>query len=489
MVTILHISDLHRSNNEPINNDTLLSSLLADRDRYLIETPKIPTPSFAVVSGDIIQGVRLGQQNFTEELERQYEVATDFLIRLADLFFDGDRSRIAIVPGNHDVCWNTARASMTELPPDDEPKKIGPHLFSSSSPYRWSWSERKIYKISAPEIYEKRLAPYCKFIEAFYSGVEMAHPIDPKKPLNFYEFDGGRILLTAFNSVHGNDCYCNHGAIQAGAIGNCSLKIRNMPRQPILKISTWHHSLQGPPQRDDYMDTSTVHEMIGAGFQLGLHGHQHQADASAYNIHLPEEQSMAIISAGSLCAGAAELPRGTNRQYNLITISSDYSTAQIHVREMSQGNQFGRCRQGLFGPDGFVEMKIADENLDSAIHSEKIARFSQQTILCAEDALKSGHPEIAFSLLSETERENGTHARRLYLEAAKELEKWSEIISFLSPATTMDEFLLTLQAHEHLGNLGEAVSLLALSAANFGIDSATIAELASRIQLRQALGK
>ena len=42
MFTILHISDLHRSKEEPIDNQTLLASLLADQDRYAGENPRIP---------------------------------------------------------------------------------------------------------------------------------------------------------------------------------------------------------------------------------------------------------------------------------------------------------------------------------------------------------------------------------------------------------------------------------------------------------------
>ena len=28
---------------------------------------------------------------------------------MCDRFLDGDRSRMVLVPGNHDICWNTSR--------------------------------------------------------------------------------------------------------------------------------------------------------------------------------------------------------------------------------------------------------------------------------------------------------------------------------------------------------------------------------------------
>jgi len=45
MFTILHISDLHRSRDEPVDNDSLVAALVADRDRYSGETPVVPAPN------------------------------------------------------------------------------------------------------------------------------------------------------------------------------------------------------------------------------------------------------------------------------------------------------------------------------------------------------------------------------------------------------------------------------------------------------------
>ena len=104
MFTILHISDLHRSPTDPIENSTLLGSLLSDLDRYKLEAKSIPAPDAAIVSGDIIKGVNLKFAGYADELTRQYDVAYNFLATLADRMFEGDRSKVVIVPGNHDVC-------------------------------------------------------------------------------------------------------------------------------------------------------------------------------------------------------------------------------------------------------------------------------------------------------------------------------------------------------------------------------------------------
>ena len=108
MFSILHISDLHRSQDEPLDNDSLLASLIADSDRYLGEFPRIPPPKAIVVSGDLIQGVPITTHDWKASLEDQYRVAEIFLADLCNRFLDGDRRAIVLVPGNHDVCWNTS---------------------------------------------------------------------------------------------------------------------------------------------------------------------------------------------------------------------------------------------------------------------------------------------------------------------------------------------------------------------------------------------
>src|SRR3569833_2242982 len=95
--TILHISDLHRSPDDPISNDELISALVGDRERYTSETPKIAPPNLIVVSGDLIQGVPLGTPDYLERLKEQYETAFRFLDELTQRFVQGDRSRLILV--------------------------------------------------------------------------------------------------------------------------------------------------------------------------------------------------------------------------------------------------------------------------------------------------------------------------------------------------------------------------------------------------------
>ena len=71
MFSILHISDLHRSADDPISNDELVASLSTDRARYARSEPAIRAPDAIVISGDIIQGVLLGDSAGKHSLSEQ----------------------------------------------------------------------------------------------------------------------------------------------------------------------------------------------------------------------------------------------------------------------------------------------------------------------------------------------------------------------------------------------------------------------------------
>ena len=122
--SILHISDLHRSPRDPISNDELISALVSDRDRYVHEDPLISIPEAIVVSGDIIQGVPLGTDDFAAKLADQYAVAEQFLDELVRRFLDGDKSRLVMVPGNHDIDWNTALSALERVDEGDIPPNL-----------------------------------------------------------------------------------------------------------------------------------------------------------------------------------------------------------------------------------------------------------------------------------------------------------------------------------------------------------------------------
>jgi len=483
LYTILHLSDLHRSPEEPINNASLIAALLADKDRYAGETPFVPKPDAIVVSGDLIQGARLDDAKWQDVIASQYEVAGKFLDELAKRFLDGDRSRLIIIPGNHDVCWNTAHASMTRVEESNYPSNLYQVLTEPDSRYRWSWKDRALFQIVDELLYSKRLAAYWDFAEKFYEGVALALPIDRKRQFQLFELDERRIVVAAFDSTHGNDCFGYSGALSAGAVASCNLYLRDAGHDYKLRMAVWHHSLQGPPAKDDYMDVTQVHEMTGLRFQLGMHGHQHLAAATTHYVYLGESQSMAVVSAGSLCAGSRELPRGVNRQYNVIVINDDDLSGRVHVREMAEGSQFTRKGNGAFN-QGYAAIAW-QANIDMAGRAvDADRRNERRAVMTAEDALKGGNAKEALSLLDGIELSPASHARSVAIRAALDLSDWQRMLSIVGQPVSVEESIWFVTALIRTGALDEAKTTLDNQT---GIDPATRHGLEDQISTARLL--
>jgi predicted phosphodiesterase len=94
-VTILHLSDIHRTSDEPVTNDHILHALRADLKRQQVNE-KLPKPDILVISGDLTQAGR----------EEEYEEAFSLINALKDELTVPDLNRVVLVPGNHDVNWD-----------------------------------------------------------------------------------------------------------------------------------------------------------------------------------------------------------------------------------------------------------------------------------------------------------------------------------------------------------------------------------------------
>ncbi|MCY4171780.1 MAG: metallophosphoesterase [Bacteroidetes bacterium] len=350
----MHISDLHRSSQDSISNDELISALVHDRDRYMREDPSVIAPQAIVVSGDIIQGVPLYTDNFATKIQKQYEVAKDFLDELVKRFLQGDRSRLVMIPGNHDVDWNTAFTALASVSSDELPNDPEIALHAEGSLLRWDWKTLTMYRIKDPELYEQRLAPFWQFFKDFYDGVPELKSGKNPYDVRIFNLCDDRIGVAAYNSCHGNDCFAFQGMIRPEAIARNDLDLNDSKNIYDLRMAVWHHGIEGSPYRTDYMNVNIVHGLIGRGFRLGLHGHQHKSHVNAQEIRLPDQERMAVVSAGSLCASSYELPVGIPRQYNIIEIADDFCSVRTHVRSMSVANLFSKAHLPDFGGASFL---------------------------------------------------------------------------------------------------------------------------------------
>jgi hypothetical protein len=276
-LSILHISDLHRDPDNPIGNEALLDSLENDRRRYTIEeTSKVRSPDLIIVSGDVIHGVRSDTPDADKRLRDQYAEALDFLNRLTQRLLDGDKRRVVVVPGNHDVSAYHFFKSLQRINIAPDSKKVlVEQLFWRNSTLRWSWSDFELYKIVNGDVYVHRLAAFSDFFRDFYEGAR-TYPLEPSSQFDIFDIPEFNLTIAGFSSCCNNDIFNKQGDIHPDCIGGAGMRMREPKYQSRLRIAVWHHNTEGLPIQSDYMDPDILQNLIDRGFSLGFHGHQHR---------------------------------------------------------------------------------------------------------------------------------------------------------------------------------------------------------------------
>ncbi len=491
MFTLLHISDLHRAEAEPFSNDEIMSSLVADMERYPTDCPPIAKPDAIIVSGDLVQGLRVGASDYPDGLVKQYEEAYDLLTRLSDKFLGGDRSKLVMIPGNHDVDFNQSRAAMTEVTLR-QPEIKGP-LFSSGveNSYRWCWTDEKVYRISDRTSYNDRFKYYCHTFNKFYEGVPLAYPIDPRKYSNLFELDEGRIVVAAFNSCHGNDCFSYVGDIPRDEISKCHLAISESGKRYKLKTAVWHHDLTGPPRRSDYMDSEVVKLMIDKGFRLGMHGHQHKANAAPDWVYTPRRTLMMVVSAGSLCAGTYDVPRGVSREYNVIEIAPCYSKARVHVREAKVSAIFSAGRFIEMGDKSFEDVQWSPEETvpPGTVAANGSTESPLHRVSRIEKMIASGRATEAVAELEACFADLGHYGRLLLTTALKEAKDWPKLEDHLASPENAEEITFLVIALVKQQQWQKAKAVLELPNARDFLSEPNIKQLEAMIRAEEVIAK
>ena len=489
--SILHISDLHRSREDPVTNAELLQALAQEWERYSREEPKIRAPDAAIVSGDIVQGVPIGTPpvDAATEFDRQYEVAYDFLHELAERFFEGDHARIVIIPGNHDVDWVTARAAMEPVELDDWPANLLSELNSPNSPFRLDLNQRPValYRVSDLHNYEARFQRYRAFQDRFYRATSAVIEVPGHDYVKLFELNNERIVVAAFNSCENNDCYSRRGAIPKGAIAQTCLQIGDGGKPYELRVAVWHHGVQGGPAAVDYMDIDLVWRLISSDFRLGLHGHQHRSEAMPHQIRLPEPRSMVLVSAGSLCAGPRELPTGTNRQYNVIELNGSLDEVRVHVRELGIAMQFGPRHLAAFGGRTYTDLDWQPPRTPVGTTPDMTKARLTKKMLEAENALRSADHDAVESLLRPEVASLNLHGRQLLVQAAIADERWQDVARTLTQPQSIIELTQLIKALGAAGKFDDARKMLSTFANPVGLDSPAEDDLQSWISSQEAV--
>ena len=288
-----------------------------------------------IVSGDIIQGIKVNAPDPQTKLREQYEEALHFLAQLTDRFAGGDRNRVIVVPGNRDVSAYHFEQSLrrVDISPDRK-KDLVTQLLSPGSLLRWSWSGLELYEIADQALYAQRLAAFAEFYSVFYNGTR-TYDLDPARQIDIFDFPAFDLTVAAFSSCYNNDLYNRQGAIHPACIADAGTILRQPLHQDRLRIAVWHHNTEGLPAHADYMDPDLIQNLIDRGFSLGFHGHQHRPQFLDTRFRHGIDRKITVISAGTLCGGAS-FRHG--RAYNVIELDIANRTGRLHVREMQNDN-------------------------------------------------------------------------------------------------------------------------------------------------------
>lgn len=371
-VSILHISDLHKGENDDYQN--LLSSIENDIDKC-VKDNGIKKPDIIVISGDIVKGAE--GVNAEAEIDKQYDETKSFLESLVNLFLNGDKTRIIIVPGNHDINREISKRSMTEIGRGEEDvKKLYKQLREDSTMIRWNWSNLNFYKITDSETYKKRFENFIKFYNVFYDGIYM-FPENPEEQSCIYHLSELKIAFVGFNSCCNLDHLNTSGCIHPTCLTRLDTKLKQLHEQGNLLIGVWHHHTTGFPHENNYLDKRILSAMIDRHIYLGLHGHQHICGIANEFKRFLNGESFFLISAGTIYGGQNELPYGAKRQYNILEIEfEDDVNVTVHSREDQVTNLFSipSWDSGRIGStrESFIKFKlpkllIPKINIDSSI--------------------------------------------------------------------------------------------------------------------------
>lgn len=445
MVSILHISDLHRDSGSQLTTATLLESLRLDRCRYLQDG--LQSPDLAVVSGDIVYGVKSDEAGGDAEISRQYEQANDFLVKLAELFFNGNRERIILVPGNHDISHpHVLRATAPErLPPEGEMREIvAKQLLADGSIWRWVWSDFSLRRIVDPDLYRNRLKPFADFYRAFYEH-RRTFSLNPKEQFSVHDFPELALTFVGLSSCYDNDLYNRCGRIHPDCIAGATQAVADLVRAGRLPIAVWHHNLTGAPWVSDYVNDAFLQSLMDGGFLMGLHGHQHRPQFLQHRFTADQKKGLAVISAGTLCGGPRSLPSGRMRAYNLISIDIRSFSASLHVRGMTNDDFSLPVWAAAFVPE------FGGHTMKFMLQSNRASPSSIQIVSEAADLLRHGDPNGALRLVIDLPHDE--FGRRVAVQAFLELADWPGIIQFCNPPQSNAEIVALCEALYELSDL------------------------------------
>ncbi len=470
--SVVHISDLHRDAGSRITTSTLLESLRRDRNRYTSDG-SIQKPELVVVSGDIVYGVTTTDDGSDARLKEQYKEAHEFLVRLADAFLAGDRERIIIVPGNHDISLpHVVRSTeVVDLPVSSDARAfLGQQFVQDGTPLRWSWSNLSMRRLTDVDEYNRRLSPYAEFYDNFYEG-KRTFSLEPAKQFAIHDFPELGLVFGSLSSCHENDPFNRTGRIHPECIAGATGRVAEYTRRGRLAIAVWHHSIQGGPKESDYVDADMLQSLMDGGFVLALHGHQHRPQFIEHRFTADRKRNIVVLSAGTLCGGPGSLPSGRMRAYNVLIIDPEARQCTMHVRDMQNAD----FSLPVWGDAHVAEFSGSSITFPLAPSTARQGTLIQ-VVAEADRLLRVGDAKEAYRLVQP--HIGDALARRLAVHALAALQDWNKIVTVIDAPTSPEEFIVLCESLYELGRRDDLAKLLESSIAKHSEDLGVIQAVA-----------
>ncbi|HET7502868.1 MAG TPA: metallophosphoesterase [Kofleriaceae bacterium] len=328
---ILHLSDLH------VTHDGRELNQLWGRARPAMAGQRF---DFVVLSGDLTQ--RAAPAEYAK-LKRFLEAEIEPLVL-------GDRAtvktRVVIVPGNHDVDWSAdvfdtlalanARSDVAQMwfadgqwRPETQPYRVKTGAFGHTS----------AFQIRADH-YHERFAAVQAFLSDYY-GDQLVHPhrpfglIDPlgtgSGDWQAHVFPELHVAILGFNSCYRNDRYWHGAQIHEDAITEARDHIDRIDHgRSFLRIGVWHHGLESHRSRPDRLTFENLTALVTSGIKVGFHGHVHKTHAQ---LHRLITDDFALVSTGTLGAASEDRPDAVANQFSIIDLHRNRLRVEVYESE------------------------------------------------------------------------------------------------------------------------------------------------------------
>lgn len=284
---VLHLSDIHRTPDEPLQTSEILHSLKSDIERY--PDDDIPTPNLIVISGDLTQAAE----------SREYEEAMELVSGLCS-FLGLTQERVVIVPGNHDIHWPTIEWRIKKQQPHGV---IADYILETNGRFQYVESEAA---------YQERLDNFRHFYQKYFG---CSYPSVRAEQYTVYKYPELSVCFVGFNSCDLVDDERFAASIHPDAIAGAADAVARFDG---LRIAVWHHDVNWRAERDvkDHLNPDSARTISERCFHLALCGHSHRP--ASHDTTLLEGLPLPIIAAGSLCAGSRQRPESVPRSYNVL---------------------------------------------------------------------------------------------------------------------------------------------------------------------------